>query len=141
MYGPSLASGFGRVERLAVALLLVARPAVTQTVPGAPAVATFPSAAAVARESAPLLDGVILGDPAWTDVVPGTDFHQTQPDEGAPASERTEVRVIFTETTLYFGVVCYDRDARSITISDSRRDSSLDDGDSIQIILDTFRDE
>ena len=141
MYGPSLASGFGRVGGLAVALLLVARPAVTQTVPGAPAAATFPSAAAVARESAPLLDGVILGDPAWTDVVPGTDFHQTQPDEGAPASERTEVRVIFTETTLYFGVVCYDRDARSITISDSRRDSSLDDGDSIQIILDTFRDE
>ena len=29
----------------------------------------------------------------------------------------------------------------SITVSDSRRDSSLDDSDSIQIILDTFRDQ
>ena len=51
------------------------------------------------------------------------------------------MRVIFTERTLYVEVVCYDRDAGAITVSGSRRDSSLDDGDSIQIILDTFRDK
>ena len=90
---------------------------------------------------APRLDGEILGDPAWANAVPETGFRQTQPDEGEPASERTEVRVIFTESTLYVGIVCYDRDARAIAISDSRRDSSLDDGDSVQIILDTFLDQ
>ena len=44
------------------------------------------------------------------------------------------MRVIFTESTLYVGVICYDRDPGSITVSGSRRDSSLDDSDSIQII-------
>ena len=88
-----------------------------------------------------MLDGEVLADPVWTNVVPATEFWQTQPDEGQPASERTEVRVVFTESTLYFGVICYDRDPGSLTITDSRRDSSLSDSDSIQIILDTFRDE
>ena len=105
------------------------------------AAAVLPATVAVAIEDAPLLDGEVLGDPAWADVVPATGFRQTQPDEGEPASERTEVRVIFTEDTLYFGFVCYDRDPGSITISNSRRDSSLGDSDSIQIILDTFRDQ
>ena len=90
---------------------------------------------------APVLDGVVLGDPAWADAVPATGFRQTQPDEGEPASERTEVRVVFTESTLYVGVICYDRDPGAITVSGSRRDSSLDDSDSIQIILDTFQDK
>ena len=94
----------------------------------------MPSTDAVASETAPRLDGVVLGDPALADVVPATGFRQTQPDEGEPASERTEVRVIFTESTLYVGVICYDRDPGSITVSGSRRDSSLDDSDSIQII-------
>ena len=57
-----------------------------------------------------MLDGEVLADPVWTNVVPATEFWQTQPDEGQPASERTEVRVVFTESTLYFGVICYDRD-------------------------------
>ena len=116
--------------------MLGVRPALAQPPPtGAEtAAAAVPSTVAVASETAPRLDGVVLGDPAWADIVPATRFRQTQPDEGEPASERTEVRVIFTESTLYVGVVCYDRDPGSITVSGSRRDSSLDDGDSIQII-------
>ena len=121
--------------------LLAVRPALAQPAAGAESAAPFPVTAAVASQTAPLLDGVVLGDPAWTEAVPATGFRQTKPDEGEPASERTEVRVVFTESTLYVGVVCYDRDAGSITISDSRRDSSLDDSDSVQIILDTFLDQ
>ncbi|MBM3790377.1 MAG: carbohydrate binding family 9 domain-containing protein [Acidobacteria bacterium] len=67
-------------------------------------------------------------------------FWQTRPDEGKPASERTEVRIVFTEDTLFFGVVCYDRQPDGIIVTDSRRDSSLDDTDSFQLILDTYRD-
>ena len=126
---------------LAVAVVLAGWPAVGQIRSGAGTAAAPRAAVAVAAVGAPRLDGEILGDPAWANVVPATGFRQTQPDEGEPASERTEVRVIFTESTLYVGIVCYDRDARAITISDSRRDSSLDDGDSVQIILDTFLDQ
>jgi hypothetical protein len=102
---------------------------------------TIPVAIATGSENSPRLDGVVLGDPVWAAVTPATGFWQTRPDEGRPASEQTEVRVIFTASTLYVGVVCYDQSAHLITVSDSRRDSSLDDSDSIQIILDTFLDQ
>ncbi len=126
-------------------VLFAAWPAGAQP-PAAPATAAAAGAAAapeftaVASEDAPLLDGLVLGDPAWDGAAPATGFRQTQPIEGAPASERTEVRVVFTESTLYIGVVCYDTDPGSIAIADSRRDASLDDGDSVQFILDTFLD-
>ena len=126
-------------------VLFAAWPAGAQP-PAAPATAAAAGAAAapeftaVASEDAPLLDGLVLGDPAWDGAAPATGFRQTQPIEGAPASERTEVRVVFTEGTLYIGVVCYDTDPGSIAIADSRRDASLDDGDSVQFILDTFLD-
>ena len=32
---------------------------------------------------------------------------------------------VFTADTIYFGIVCYDRDPAAIIVSDSRRDSSL----------------
>ena len=97
-------------------------------------------AGAVRVEAPPLLDGNVLGDPAWDGAPPATGFRQTAPDEGEPASERTEVRVVFTADTVYFGVVCYDRDPGAIIVTDSRRDSSLADSDSFQLILDTFLD-
>ncbi|MCP4896892.1 MAG: carbohydrate binding family 9 domain-containing protein [bacterium] len=100
-----------------------------------------PSLDSVRSDTAPTLDGDVLNDPAWSNVAPTTDFTQKTPDQGQPASERTEVYVSYTADTLYFGVVCYDRDPSGIIVADSRRDSPLDETDSFQIILDTYRDE
>ena len=88
----------------------------------------------------PALDGKVLDDPAWQGAAPATDFTQTTPDEGQPATERTEVRVGYDAETLYIGVVCFDREPEGIIVSDSRRDASLDETDSFQVILDTFHD-
>ncbi len=100
-----------------------------------------PVATAQGVEEAPAVDGDVLNDPAWRDVAPVGGFRQTTPDEGQPASERTEVRVIYTADTLYIGVVCYDDDPSTIVVADSRRDSSLVETDSFQIILDTYLDQ
>ena len=91
-------------------------------------------------EVPPELDGNVAGDPAWQGVAPATGFVQNTPDEGEPASERTEVFVTYDDTTLYLGVVCYDSDPEAIIIADSRRDASLDETDSFQIIFDTYAD-
>jgi hypothetical protein len=91
-----------------------------------------PQAIAMRVERAPTLDGNVLDDAAWSGVPPATGFVQTEPDAGQPGTERTEVRVVFTNDTIYFGVVCYDRDPSSIIVTDSRRDSSLTDSDSFQ---------
>ena len=96
---------------------------------------------ALSVENAPTLDGDVLGDPVWAVAVPVSGFSQSAPDEGQPATERTEVRVVFTGDTIFFGVVCYDQDPSSIIVSDSRRDSSMNDADSFQMILDTFSDQ
>jgi hypothetical protein len=86
------------------------------------------------------MDGDVLGDPAWSAVPPLTEFWQTTPDEGAPASQRTEVRILYSADTLYFGVVCFDDEPAGIVVNESRRDSSLENTDSFQIILDTYLD-
>ena len=105
------------------------------------AAAARPAAAAVKADEAPVLDGDVLGEERWRTAapVPG-EFMQKNPSEGASASERTEVRVLYTSAALYIGVVCFDRDPSGIVISDARRDSSVDNTDSFRIILDTYRD-
>ncbi len=99
-----------------------------------------PELTAVAVPQGPAVDGDVLNDPAWQQATPITAFWQEQPDEGQPASEATEVRIVYTADTLYVGVVCYDRSPGSIIVSDSRRDAPLDDTDSFRIIFDTYRD-
>jgi hypothetical protein len=102
---------------------------------------TAPAAVEATRvDTPPNLDGRVLDDPAWANAAPATDFWQTTPDEGQPATERTEVRIIYTAETIYFGAVCHDRQPGNMVISDSRRDSPLDETDCFQIILDTYRD-
>ena len=117
---------------------MLAPPARAQQGLNAPPVPTLDAVPAAAAP--PVVDGDVLGDPAWADVPFATGFRQTNPDEGQPATERTEVRILFTADTLYVGVICYDRDPGAIIVTDSRRDSSLADSDSFQLIFDTFRD-
>ena len=100
-----------------------------------------PTAVVAAIDGAPTIDGEVLEDPAWAGVVPISGFIQKTPDTGQPVSERTEVYIAFTADTLFFGVVCYDREPEKIVVADSRRDSELVETDSFQIILDTYRDE
>jgi len=99
-----------------------------------------PVATAVRVAEPPTLDGNVLDDPAWKAAPVISGFLQEQPNEGQPSSERTEVRIIFTDDTLYVGVVCFDRDPALIIASDSRRDADLEDTDSFRIIFDTYRD-
>ena len=102
--------------------------------------AAQPTVTAIRVEQSPTIDGDVTGDPAWRSAVPITGFYQEQPDEGQPATERTEVRVVFTGSTIYVGVICYDREPGAIIVSDARRDAALDQTDSFQIIFDTYRD-
>ena len=96
---------------------------------------------AVQVDTPPDMDGLVLADPIWENVIPVTGFVQSTPNEGESASEKTEVRVVFTEDTVYFGVVCYDSAPSSIIVRDSRRDSSMNEADSFQLVLDTFSDQ
>ncbi len=109
----------------------------------AAAAAADPPALAAARlapgAAPPAIDGRVT-DEAWMSVEPYSTFTQQDPVEGAPASEQTDVRVLFDERFLYLGVICFDREPDRIIVSQARRDSQLTDVDSIIIVLDTFND-
>jgi hypothetical protein len=95
---------------------------------------------AFAMEMAPVLDGTVLGDPAWAGLTPATGFWQVQPDEGQPATQKTEVFIGFSDNALYIGLVAYDDNPDGIIVTDPRRDSSLDDTDSFRVIIDGVLD-
>ncbi|MCU0634456.1 MAG: hypothetical protein MUE41_06250, partial [Gemmatimonadaceae bacterium] len=70
------------------------------------------------------LDGR-LDEPAWARADSITDFTQRDPREGAPASERTVVRVLATAGGLFIGVWAGDREPAAIRRAQLRRDADL----------------
>ena len=99
-----------------------------------------PEMRAYPLETAPVIDGNVRGDSAWSGVTPATDFTQIQPDEGRPSTQKTEVFVGFTDRALYIGLIAWDDNPDSIIVADSRRDSSLEQTDSFQVIIDGLLD-
>jgi hypothetical protein len=97
-------------------------------------------ASASALDSTPIIDGNIIGDAAWRGVPAIQGFWQVRPDEGRPATQPTSVYVGYTYDALVIGVICYDEEPDQIIVSNTKRDSSLDDTDNFQIILDGFLD-
>ena len=75
-----------------------------------PALLARPELRALRVETAPTIDGDVMGDPAWEGVPAANGFRQTAPDEGQFSSQTTDVYVAYTADTLYFGVVCHDTD-------------------------------
>ena len=99
-----------------------------------------PSADAVRLSDAPVIDGRVLGDTAWGEPAL-SGFWQQRPVEGAPSTQETDVYIGYTDSTLYVAVVAYDNNPDGIIVADSRRDASLDNGDSFSFIIDAFRDQ
>jgi len=89
---------------------------------------------------APEIDGV-LADEAWRTAPMIDTFTQQEPVNGQPATERTEVRVLYDSGNLYIAVHAFDSDPEHLTATEMRRDSDrINDEDYFQVILDTFRD-
>lgn len=101
---------------------------------------TPPPLAIATRRSGPIvLDGK-LDEPDWQTATPATDFRQAQPNEGRPATQRTEVRFLFDDDALYIGARMYDtQGAAGIRTRLARRDQ-LPNADYVEIIFDTFHD-
>ncbi len=98
-----------------------------------------PSARA-ARTSAAIKVNGQLDEPAWADAVPIGGLMQRVPEENAPATEETEIRVLYTTTTLYFGILCRDRTPEDIVSTRLTRDADIESDDGILVALDPFFD-
>src|SRR3989449_118238 len=87
----------------------------------------------------PVLDGLVSAQ-VWQEIEPANGFIQQEPNEGSVATEKTEVRFGYDARNVYIGIICFDSQPENIVVSQNRRDGSLTDTDSIQILLDTFHD-
>ncbi|HEU5358023.1 MAG TPA: DUF5916 domain-containing protein [Gemmatimonadales bacterium] len=84
------------------------------------------------------IDGA-LDDAAWQAATPVGDFLQRQPKEGAPASERTEVRVLYDDEAIYIGAHLYDDHPDSIIGRLGRRDADIQ-ADKFTVFIDSYHD-
>lgn len=108
----------------------------------APAAVASQEWQAIARpiSTAPVIDGV-LDEAFWGEIEPLTDFRQREPTDGAAATERTEVRIAYTPTALYFGMTMYDAQPDLILGNVLQRGGWIDKDDNIRIAIDTYDDD
>jgi hypothetical protein len=79
-----------------------------------------------------------LDEPAWQSAPVIAGFRQLDPDEGAPVSERTEIRVLYDDDALYIGAWLYDRHRVSARLG--RRDGGMSASDWLTVIIDSNHD-
>jgi hypothetical protein len=105
-----------------------------------------PVAHAALRQGEITIDGRV-DEAAWAAATPITDFSQSSPDEGKPATQRTEIRILYDASALYIGARMYDSlGAKGVRSALARRDQLMQGGnnlttDRIAFVFDTFRDK
>ena len=88
--------------------------------------------------SAIVIDGQ-LDEEAWSRADVASGFTQTTPDDGQPATEKTEVRVLYDDAALYIGARMYESDPGQIAATLFRRDGS-GYSDWIHVGIDSYND-
>ncbi|MSR21983.1 MAG: hypothetical protein EXR92_00245 [Gemmatimonadetes bacterium] len=97
-----------------------------------------PTAQAVRTTGQIVADGR-LDEADWMTAPAVTDFWQFTPDEGAPVSERTEVRFLYDDDAIYVGAWLWDSDGVLATRL-VRRDVALPDSDLFGVHFDSYHD-
>ena len=82
-----------------------------------------------------------LDEADWQKASPVSGFTQEEPEQGAPPSFDTEVRVLYDDDNLYISAVCFDSEGPGgIRVQDLRRDFDFFENDVFGVSLDPFRD-
>lgn len=87
-----------------------------------------------------VIDG-LLDERDWTRAPVARGFIQSEPKEGEPAPDDTEVRILYDDSSLYFGVFARDDDPARLITNDLKNDFDRSTSDAFELILDTFHDE
>ena len=84
------------------------------------------------------VDGA-MEEPAWGAAAVATQFTQFQPDEGQPATQRTEARVLYGATALFVFMRAHDTDPAGIASQLTRRDQESY-SDLLGVVIDSYFD-
>ena len=122
-----------------IALALISLLLLSRGLRAAQSVVSAPTAHTRAVATPPVIDGR-LTDSVWLQATPITGFIQRELHEGAPVTERTEVRIITDGQALYVGAWLYDSDPAGIVPGEKVRDGDISKSDYFGILLDTYHD-
>ena len=86
------------------------------------------------------IDGV-LDEPAWKNAEVATNFQRVLPIDTGLATAQTAVKVTYSPTTLYVGIICYDPTPGKRPVESLRRDFSFPKNDNFIVFMDTFNDQ
>jgi len=109
-------------------------------------------------EQGPKLDG-LLTDPVWQSAIPFSEFRMVEPQPDSDPTEKTELRVLYDEGSLYIGVLCLDSEPHRIAANTMAHDDSGGSGggwmgmgfhhggpdtssdDLVRVLIDPFQDK
>jgi len=137
------------LSRLAYVLVPLAFFAETAGAQGAqPAAAAMgphkepPPVVGAVRLTAPVTIDGRLDEDVWRSAPAATDFRQSQPDEGKPATQRTEVRFAYDDDAIYIGARMFDTmGAKGVHTRLLRRDAMTEnDSDILLLTFDSYHD-
>ena len=82
-----------------------------------------------------------LDEPVYSQVEPVSDFIMQEPQDNVPATEKTEVWILFDDRNLYVSGRNWDSQAHRIIANEMRRDGNkVGQNDNFTLTLDTFYD-
>ena len=86
------------------------------------------------------IDG-ILDEEAWKTAEMASQMRRVLPTDTGYAIAQTEVKLTYTATTLYMGIVCYDPTAGKRPVESLRRDFNFLKNDNFIVFIDTYNDQ
>jgi hypothetical protein len=105
---------------------------------------------AVRVKKGPKIDGSLL-DPVWQSAVAFTAFRMAEPQPNQDPTEKTDLKILFDDSNLYIGILCYDSEPGRIAANSMAHDSGggrrgwgepqAPSDDIIRVLLDPFQDK
>ena len=108
---------------------------------------------AVSVEKGPKIDGS-LSDPIWQSAIAFTAFLMVEPQPNQDPTEKTDLKILYDDSNLYIGVLCYDSEPGRIAATSMAHDSGGSEerrefwrpprspsDDIVRVLLDPFQDK
>ena len=93
----------------------------------------------LAEGEAIVVDGA-PDESVWQKASPATNFLQRDPDNGTPATEKTEVRILLDRDRIILGVICFESESDKLLGNQMQRDQSFESDDRFMFAIDPFLD-